>query len=153
MITVQEAIEKGIFQQFAEPEPAIILSSKSDLEAEKNIATINKINNLLNEEIILSKYSNNLINSLTIIYLILNPNYKGVKREERKYFKRVEKHFFIDIEIPYQAFCEADTKTALQILANNTLRCITKFLESLKNFDYQLFYNDVKNLFENENII
>jgi len=121
--------------------------------AEKNIYNTTFFNYLLNNNLLIHKYSVDKIKYLTFTFLIFPIDYKGVKREERKYFKRTEKHFFMDIEIPYQAFCDSDSKTALQILANNTLRCITKFLESFKNFDYQLFYKDVKNLFENEKII
>ena len=72
----------------------------------------------------------------------------------KKYFKRKEKTFFIDIRFPdYQRFCNADKKEALQIMAEQTIRGTKKYLSKVKKFAYTKFYTDLVSLFKNEGLL
>ena len=64
---------------------------------------------------------------------------------EQKIYSRIHKHLYLYVRFPdYEAFCKADEKTALKIMAQQTLRGAEKFLSKVKDFDYQHFSVDLK---------
>ena len=158
MITVEEAkkrFAKGEFVAGMRPATNFTIGVKTDRGSKKNVYFITEINKLLNSKLDIKNYSSNLINYYTTTFLIY-PHYngKGVNWQERKYFKRKEKKFFIDVRFPdYERFCNADKKEALQIMAEQTLRGTKKYLSKVKGFEFEKFYNDMKQLFIKEGII
>ncbi len=152
-MTVEEAKANGVWAKFSEPDPDFVISAKSDLAAENNIMEMLKMRDLMNDNLILSNYSK-VLKNLTLIYIVIKPDHKGVDWKERKYYKRSEQKFFIDIRFPeYDRFCNATKEEALQIMAEQTIRGTEKFLSKEKNFDYPKFYNDFTHLLRKENII
>jgi len=153
MITVEEAKKRGIWAKFTAPTPDFIITAKSDREVRDNIMQMTKLNDLLNNNLSISKYSDELKN-LVITYLVLQQDNKGVNWKERKYYKRSEQRYFIDISFPdYDRFCKASKKEALEIMAEQTIRGTKKYLSQEKNFNYETFYNDLTNLLRKNNII
>ena len=154
MITVEEAKKQGLLIAGMEQDPNFVISSKSAPEAEKNINITLELEELLNNRLQLKNYTN-IIHNYTIICLILPPyNGQGVDWKERKYFKRKEKKFFIDIRFPeYERFCNASKQEALQIMAEQTLRGTKKYLSKVKDFDFDKFYTDLVTLFKNKKLI
>ncbi len=153
MITLEEAKKRGILAEFSKPDPDFVISSKSDLDAENNIMEMLKLKELLNKNLSISNYSNDIKN-LTLIYLVLQPKHNGVNWKEHKYYKRKEQKYFIDISFPeYERFCKASKQEALKIMAEQTIRGTKKYLSKEKNFDYETFYNDLINLLRKKNII
>lgn len=152
MMTVEQAKQTGAFNLFTS-DPDFVISAKSDLEAEANIMEMMKIKDLLNDNFSISDYSDKLKN-LTLTYLILKPDNKGVQWKERRYHKRSEQKYFIDIRFPdFYAFCNADKNEALKIMAQQTIRATRKFLEKEKHFDYEKFYEDFCKLMYNKGIL
>jgi len=144
MISYQEAIEKGLKIVGMEPPSEFVVSSRSYKLSLKIIPLVNKLQELFNQKLQLANYSNNVINRISFIFIILNDDPQNTNHPERKYFKRSEKHFFIDIRFPdYEAFCNADEQTALKIMAEQTLRGAKKFLPKVKGFDFDRFYRDL----------
>jgi len=111
------------------------------------------LKDLMNKNLLLSNYSG-VLKNLTLTYLVLEPNNKGVNWKERKYYKRSEQKYFIDIGFPdYERFCKASKSEALTIMAEQTLRASQKFLSKEKNFDHEAFRKDLTDLLRKENII
>jgi len=153
MITVEEAKKRGIWAKFTAPTPDFIVTAKSDSVVRDNIMQMTKLNDLLNNNFSISNYSNELKN-LTLTYLVIKPQHNGVNWKERKYYKRSEQKFFIDISFPdYEKFCNATKTEALKIMAEQTLRGTEKYLSKEKFFDYHAFYNDFTSLLRKKNII
>ncbi len=153
MITVEEAKKRGIWAKFTASTPDFVITAKSESEVRGNIMQMTKLNDLLNNNLSISKYSNELKN-IIITYLVLQPDNNGVNWKERKYYKRKEQKYFIDISFPeYERFCKASKQEALKIMAEQTIRGTKKYLSKEKNFDYETFYNDLINLLRKKNII
>ena len=153
MITLEEAKKRGILAKFSEPDPDFVISSKSDLKAENNIMEMLKLKELMNQNLSISDYSD-VLKNLTLIYLVMPPNNNGVNWKERKYYKRSEQKYFIDISFPdYERFCKASKEEALKIMAEQTIRGTKKYLSKEKNFNYEAFYNDFTNLLRKKQII
>jgi hypothetical protein len=152
MITLEEAKKNGLKIAGTEPYPDFVFSSKA-YKAD-NVWFSNEIENLFNESLHLKNYSNETIKHITYIYLIYPPLWGGVNWPERKYFKRKEKKFFIDIRFPdYERFCKANKQEAMQIMAEQTLRGTKKYLSKVKDFAYEEFYADLLTLFKNEGLV
>jgi len=155
MITVEEAKKlhkEGVFVAGMQKQSSFTVTAKVDRFVGENRFLLSKISNLLNSKLQIKNYNSDIIQSITITLLMYKAyNGQGVNWQERKYFKRSEKHFFIDIRISdYDRFCNATREEALKILAQETLRGIEKFLTKVKDFDFPKFYADVKELFEKE---
>jgi len=151
MTTLEEIIREDMPIIGKGKKADFVVSAKYKGQASQNAWFVNFLQELMNKKLKAKKYSN-IIEHLTIIHLLLPPyNGQGVNWQERKYFKRSEKHFYIDIRISdYDRFCNATREEALKILAQETLRGIEKFLTKVKDFDFPKFYVDVKELFEKE---
>ena len=153
MITVEEAKKRGIWAKFSAPTPDFIITAKSESEVRDNIIQMTKLNDLLNSNLSISNYSDELKN-LIITYLVLKPDSKGVDWKERKYYKKKEQKYCIDISFPdYEKFCKASKEEALKIMAEQTIRGTKKYLSKEKNFNYEAFYNDFTNLLRKKQII
>ena len=153
MISVEEAKRLGIAAQFSEPYSGFVISTMSTIEAGENVKADMKLGDLIERNVELSDYSKEL-DCLFFNFLVFPTGYKGVKREERKYHKRSEKKFFMDIKIAdYEGFCKADEREALAILARETLRGAAKFLSKEKHFDHEKFLRDLEGVFRLEGIL
>jgi len=144
MITVEQAQKLGINVIGSEPQPKFIVGARLTFDSQINAQLRFKLKDLLDQKLQLANYSNNVINRISFIFIILNDDPQNTNHPERKYFKRSEKHFFIDIRFPdYEAFCKTDEQTALKIMAEQTLRGAKKFLPKVKGFDFDRFYRDL----------
>jgi len=124
--------------------PDFIFSSMS-YKAGDNVYSTMFFNELLNKKIYLKNYSKNEIKHITFTFIIYPVNYSGVNRSERKYYKRSEKHFFIDIKVnEYEDFCNAEPLLAKEILKTHLLRAVKKFLQTQKDFNFPLFLKDLE---------
>jgi len=154
MITTEEAIKQGIQLIGSGKRPNFVVSSISDNGADKNINWAFDIQELFKTQLKINNYSKEKIKHLTITYIILTPEHNGVDWKERKYYKRTDKNFYIDIKFPnYEQFCNANRQTALRMMAEQTLRGTKLFLEKEKDFDFPKFYNDVEKLFRDNGIL
>ena len=53
----------------------------------------------------------------------------------------------------YEQFCKANKPEAQKIIAELYLSGIKKYLSKQKDFKHELFYKDIKELFEKERIL
>jgi len=144
MITYQEAIERGLKLAGTEPQPDFIVTSISYKVSQSVHNKIYELQEFVNQKLKIIEYSNTIL-QLTIKFVIYPEVWNGASHPERKFYKRSAKHFFMDIRIPdYQGFCNADEQTALRILSEQTLRGTEKFLSKVKDFDYQRFSSNLK---------
>ena len=153
MISLEQALKEGLPIAGMETPPDFIVSwmvyrifNKSEF--------INTIQDLLNKHLKIRDYVNDKIEHLTITYILYPTPWNGVPRKEQTYYSRKQKDYFIDLlYADYEGFCNATKQEALQILATETLRGIKTYLPKVKGFDYQKLYNDVEQLFIENNII
>jgi len=154
MITLEEAQKQGLTIAGRGTKPAFIVSSVADRGADKNISITNDIEDLLNEQLCITNYSDGKVEHLTITYIILPSVSVGAKWQERTYYKQNNKNFYIDLRFAeYETFCKADEKTALKIMAEQTLRGTQKYLPSIKGFESQKFIEDLEKLFYENKLI
>ena len=106
----------------------------------------------LNKFLTLNKYSDKYT-SLFTIYQAFAPDDIYSQYKEKKRFRRKTKVMELYLNLDYHKFLKADNKTALQMMAELFLKGINKFLSTCKDFDHELFYKDVKKLFEKEGIL
>ncbi len=152
MITYQQAFEQGLISDFTS-DPDFVISSKSDMGAENNILEMLKLKDLLNTSLSVTKYSSD-IDNITLTYLLLSPDNKGVNWQERKYYRRSEKKYYIDIRFPdYEKFCTATKDEALSMMAQQTIRATDKYLSKEKFFKYNEFKNDLVDVFKRNGLI
>jgi len=152
MITYQQAFEQGLISDFTS-DPDFVISSKSDMGAEINILEMLKLKDLLNTSLSVTKYSSD-IDNITLTYLLLSPDNKGVNWQERKYYRRSEKKYYIDIRFPdYEKFCTATKDEALSMMAQQTIRATDKYLSKEKFFKYNEFKNDLVDVFKRNGLI
>ncbi len=125
----------------------------ADFSVQSNGLLVSQMMPILNMNLSLSDYSGTF-ERLIITFLIFEHNDLGVRRDERKYHKRSERKFFMDIKVAdYEAFREADALGALAILARETLRGVAKFLSKEKHFDHEKFLRDLEGIFRSERIL
>ncbi len=75
-------------------------------------------------------------------------------RPDRKFNQRKIKSFDMYMNVPdYNKFRTATKQEAKKIIAELYLSGIKKYLSKQKDFKHELFYKDVKQLFEKEGII
>jgi len=152
-MTKEEALKSGFEIAGMGPESSFVISMISGREADKNMFLTIDIQNLLNENLKLSNYTNGAIENITITALAPYDG-KGVNWLERKFFKRKQKKLFIDMVFDkYKQFCEADSKKALQLIAEQTILATEKYMPKIKEINYETFHNDLIKLFSNKNII
>ncbi len=158
MITLEEAkllFAKGVYVAGMEKTPDFIIATRVDDGSKKNAIVVNSIRTLINNNLSVRDYSKKILNHIIITYILL-PEYdgKGVNWKERKYYKRSENEYFLNLRIPdYESFCNANPETALKIIAEQTLRGIKLFLSKEKDFDFTKFNNDVEKLFKDNGML
>jgi len=146
ILTLEEAKAQGIKIAGTEPYSEFVVSTKAYNTKNSDFAL--DIQYLLNKTLNLSEYSTELIKYLTIIFLIFPNDWQGVNWTERKYYKKSEKKFYIDIKFPdYEKFCNATKQEALKIMTEQTLRGTEKFLSKVKGFQFEKFYGDLEKVF------
>ncbi len=154
MITVEEAKKMGVPIVGMGKQSDFIISSIADNRANKNINFMLIIKELLNKSLNIKDYSVDKIEHLTVIYIVLPADNKGVNWLEGKKFSRKEKNFTISIKIPdYEQFCNADKSKALKILAEYALSGAKLYLSKEKDFDFPKFYDDVEKLFKDNGML
>jgi hypothetical protein len=141
MITLEEAKAQGLVIAGTEPYPDFVVGSKAYKTTNSKFARL--IQNELNKKFKIVNYCLE-IKHLTIIFLIYPEDWNGVNWQERKYFARKEKHFYMDLKITdYNAFCNANQAQALDMLQYELLRGIDTYLSKVKGFDAKRLSNDV----------
>jgi hypothetical protein len=88
---------------------------------------------------------------LSIIIVLLAPDFFAEK--ERLIMGKKTKKLEIRINADYDRLLQADERETLQIIAETYLKAIEIFLIPRKDFEGKKFYQDVKNLFEKEEIL
>jgi len=148
MITLEEAKAQGLVIVGTEPYPDFVISSRADKFSLKNSWLDIEIQAIVNKKLKINKYGN-CLNHITITTLLLPPyDGMGVNWQERKYFSRKEKHFYMDLRISdYEGFCAANSTEAIEMLRVEILRGIEKFLTKVKGFDAKQLYKDIETVF------
>jgi len=141
MITVQEAQKLGINVVGGEQITDFIFGATLTFKSGVNAQYRNRIDELINSKLAIKNYSK-VLKHLTFVLIILDDT---TLHPEQKICSRIHKHLYLYVRFPdYEAFCNADEKTALKIMAQQTLRGAEKFLSKVKDFDYQHFSVDLK---------
>ncbi len=105
------------------------------------------IRNLLNEKLLLQKYSDS-INTLYIVFQVISPSNKARKVEEFLKHRKKTNALELYLTVDYFLFLESDTKEATYLLADTYMKGIDLFLCNRKDFDGKRFFKDVKSIFE-----
>jgi len=152
-MTKEEVLKLDYTIAGTEPDPDFIISLVSGREAKNNMFLTIDLENLLNNNLTLSKYANDSIQTITIT--ALSPyDGTGVNWLERKLFKRKTKNLFIDIIFEkYNEFCKADKQEALKLLAEQTVKATEKYLPKIKEIDYKRFHTDLIQLFAEHKLV
>ena len=90
---------------------------------------------------------------LALIFMAIAPSTHSF-RPDRKFNRRKFKSFDMYMNVPdYDKFRTATKPEAKKIIAELYLTGIKKYLSKQKDFNHELFYKDVKELFQKEGII
>jgi len=109
-----------------------------------------KIEDLLSP-ILLQKYGQGL-NEIFFVHIIVQPD--TTRHQNRRRYEKKDKILYISWRVDYEKFVEADSKTATRLMATTYLECILLFKKwRIPNFDYLAFYNDVQQVFEENQIL
>ncbi len=129
-----------------------VLSSISDvnIEYEKISRTVN-LENLLNKNCAIENYSLN-VKSVFFIFIVTEPK-NSICRKDKITFLTKNKILKISFNLNYNEFLTIEEHNSIKILAFAFLKAIQTFLLNRKDFNGEKFYQDVKNLFIQENLI
>ncbi len=108
------------------------------------------IENLLNENFSIARYSKNL-NKIVFIYILLNQSV-SFEVENFKRYRRKNKILEVGLNLSQQEFTNINEKETVQLLAKKYLLGIEQYMIR-KDFNHELFYKDVKKLFIDNGII
>ena len=137
-------MEKGKFSGFSFTK-MIDMHIKRDIIHE-DLVICDIINNSTN----INKYSNAIKNFL-FIYIAMNPEQSVLPN--KKIMRRTHPVLELYMNVDFEKFrCTTKTK-ARKMLAELYLTGIKKYLSKQKDFKHELFYKDVKELFEREGIL
>ncbi len=130
-----------------------IISSMLDIKTNKFLLFLSSIfYNLLNINLNISNYTKKH-NEIGLIFMAMNPHL-SLSRPDRKFNRRKFKSFDMYMNVPdYDKFRTATKPEAKKIIAELYLTGIKKYLSKQKDFNHELFYKDVKELFQKEGII
>ena len=109
----------------------------------------NKIEPLLDSRFDIEQYSSK-IKKLGLIYKAFAENGVIPATQDDKKYKRKDQILVLYLPLDYIRFCSADHHTALQMMAEQTLRSVNKLLSPLKYFAGEKFYTDLYNFFTEE---
>ena len=100
----------------------------------------------------ISDYSTNY-KELCFIHMAIDPSTYSF-RPDKKILRRKQNRFDMYMNVPdYDKFRTATKPEARKIIAELYLTGIKKYLSKQKDFKHELFYKDVKELFEKEGIL
>ena len=139
-------MQKGQFNGFA-------TTSMSDWKIDiKQFHSDQEISDILNNCLNLKVYTN-LFKQILFISMAITPETKSF-RLDKKIMRRKFQTIELYINVPdYNKFRTATKPEARKIIAKLYLSGIKKYLSKQKNFKHELFYKDVKELFEKEGIL
>ena len=128
-------------------------TSMSDWKIDReNFHSDQKISDILNHFLNINKYTN-LLKQILFITMAIDPSTKSF-RPDKKIMRRKFQTLELYMNVPdYEKFSTATKLEARKIIAELYLSGIKKYLSKQKDFKYELFYNDVKELFEKEGIL
>lgn len=115
------------------------------------VSQYTELKELLNSKLEITKYTN-LLNKILFVFIALNPQ-NLYKVENFQRFRRKEKIVEIGINLDYNRLLQSDEDETLELLAETYLKGIEKYLIVRKDFDGQRFYNDVKQVFQENGIL
>jgi len=158
MITIEEAkkrFEQGEFVAGMTPVPDFVISARTDNGSGDKIFIIKQLENLLNSNLHLKRYTDTQINNLIITFIVLLPyDGKGVDWKEKKVFNRKRKEFYLELSINnYNEFCNSEKDEALRMIATETIHGVEKYLSETKEIDYKQFHKDLVKLFMNNGLV
>lgn len=110
------------------------------------------IKEILNKNISIKNYSKELT-TIFVIYQAFEPNNQYRKVEDYTRFRRKSKILELYLTLDYYCFLKANENQASELLAGTYLKGIEKYLIIRKDFDGQRFYNDVKQVFQENGIL
>ncbi len=131
----------------------IVFSSMVDMNTQKHVLHIsNEFDLIFDKKIKVSNF-NNKIKQIALIFMAINPKTHSF-RPDKKFWRWKAGNFDMYLNVPnYQFFCTATKTEARKIIAELYLTGIKKYLSKQKDFNHELFYKDVKELFLKEGII
>ena len=107
---------------------------------------------IINENMNINKYSNKT-KKFSFIYMAINPDTRSF-RPDKKIMRRANPILQLFMNVPdYDKFRKSTKTEARKIIAKLYLTGIKKYLSKQKDFNDELFYNDVKKVFENNGIL
>jgi len=127
-------------------------TSASTEEVLKQLQRTNDLEDLLNKEIKIEKFTSN-ISSIFFIYQAFEPNNPYLNYQDNLKFKRKTKVLELYINLNYAELLPADDEKTLQLLAEAYLKGIEKYLLPRKDFNGNQFYTAVKQLFTEHRLI
>ena len=118
-----------------------------DMKSKKHVLHISQEFDLLFEKKIQISNFSKKIKQIALIFMAINPKTHSF-RPDKKFWRWKDGNFDMYLNVPdYEKFCNADKKKAKVIIAELYLTGIKKYLSKQKDFNHELFYKDVKNLF------
>ena len=131
----------------------LFFSSMSDEKISQTILSQDLyLEKILNNTINLNNYTNKF-DRVGLIFMAIDPTTKSF-RPDKKFNRWKQKVFDMYINVPdYDKFRTATKTEAQRIIVELYLSGIKKYLSKQKDFKHELFYKDVKELFEKEGIL
>ncbi len=135
------------------PKSKFVLSSMSDENVDLSLIEQDRaINKILNKDILLDSYTSKH-KQICLTFMAMDPTTSSF-RPDKKFWRWKAGNFDMYMNVPdYNKFRTATKQEAKKIIAELYLSGIKKYLSKQKDFKYELFYKDVKQLFEKEGII
>lgn len=107
---------------------------------------INKLEDVLNAQLQLSKYGNG-VSGLAFIYIAVQPS--NTIHEEMIRYSRKKKEIYIQKKLPFDLVSEYDKAQVLQLMAATYLHTLDELKQkNIPDFDLSRFQQDVRQLFE-----
>jgi len=119
--------------------------------AQKSTPIKDLLSCLLNKQLQLANYGQGL-QKIGFVFIIVQPD--TTHHQNRRRYEKKDKILYISWRVDYEKFVEADSKTATRLMATTYLECILLFKKwRIPDFDYLAFYNDVQQVFEENQIL
>lgn len=129
--------------------PSFIINSASDSIISSKLE-IEAFESLLNNQIQFLDYGTS-IEQLIFTFLGASPE-SPIKREERQSYSEVDKILTVSLKLNYKQLIVAEKETVRESMAALFLKSIALYADmELEDFDWQIFYIDVKTLLVKEN--
>ena len=116
------------------------------------IETDRELVSILNQSLQINGYTKK-ITRVNLVFMVMNPSTHSF-RPDKKFWRWKAGHFDMYMNVPdYDKFRTATKPEARKIIAELYLTGIKKYLSKQKDFNHELFYKDVKELFQKEGIL